>query len=232
MDRRGDFRRCYRLDPQDFLLTGAALADEAGDEEKRKAVEKVLGEPIFDDFSDNTLKIRRNLLVAAFLVVVYKLNGLSVGADASVAGVKIVGLTNQVVDQTMFWVVAYLVVHFGWNSITHFQQWRLRITGTRLVHQTGAKWASDKADHPDDPRQSTLYTWWLVQAKQLASNSQTPDAIMSSSRIPVSLERFDRWFKLFQSNQLARWLVIEWGLPLFLGAWACWLAWPFGRLLP
>lgn len=193
MDRRGDFRRCYRLDPQDFLLIGAAVADEAGDEEKRKAVEKVLGEPIFDDFSDNTLKIRRNLLV-----------------------------------------VAYLVVHFGWNSITHFQQWRLRVTGTRLAFKTGRSPGlyledDERGDYPDDPRQSTLYTWWLVQAKQLASNPETPDGVMSSERIHPSLDRFDRWFRLFQWNQVARWLVIEWGLPLALGVWAIWLAWPYGR---
>lgn len=54
-------------------------------EEAWKKTERVLGTPVFDEFPDNTLRIRRNLLIVAVLALAYKLNDLTVSADSTAA---------------------------------------------------------------------------------------------------------------------------------------------------
>ncbi|MBI5900215.1 MAG: hypothetical protein HZB40_13410 [Rhodocyclales bacterium] len=48
---------------------------------------------------------------------------------------------------------------------------------------------------------------------------------ISAARIPVSLQRFDGWFQLFLRSQNLRWLIIEFGAPILLGAYALVLLW-------
>ncbi len=43
---------------------------------------------------------------------------------------------------------------------------------------------------------------------------------IASQRIPVSLERFDQWFKLLLQSQNLRWLLIDFLLPVALGVTA------------
>ena len=146
------------------------MVDESKSEKRRGTeTEEILGKPVFDEFPENTLRIRRNLLLVGFLVLAYKLNELTVSSEISAVGLKFEGLTNYGVDLTMFCLVSYHLIHFFWNSLTHLQQWRLRVTGTVLAHQTGSMAASELKDYPDDPRQSTLYTWWSQQAQQFGN---------------------------------------------------------------
>jgi hypothetical protein len=49
--------------------------------DNRPEIEKVLGEPVFPDFSENVLRIRRNLLFVSFITLVYKWYDLSFRAD-------------------------------------------------------------------------------------------------------------------------------------------------------
>lgn len=253
------------------------MSDNEKDEDWKK-VERVLGEPVFDDFSENTLRIRRNLLIVSSLALAYKLNGLTVSPDSSLFGVKFEGLTNGVIDQTFFWLIMYHLVHFGWNSVVNAQSWRIRVTGTVLAHQTGSMYTSEHGDYPGDPRQSSLNKWWSNQARQIGnigndarelqekikvwelSLKQLPDSIakqniqtnvpqqlsdinnhasslaskvevvnktLSSTRIPVSLNRFEKWFSLFQWNQLIKWAFIEWIGPIVIGLWAVWMIYPY-----
>jgi len=252
------------------------------DTEGWQKVERILGEPVFEEFSDNTLKIRRNLMIIATLVLAYKLNSLTIDPESALFGVKFINVTNSVIDQTFFWLVTYHLIHFSWNCTTHIQAWRIRITGTRLAHTTGGGWATEEGDYPDNPRQSSLYCWWKQEARQighigkdaeeLRKKSDTwqeileslPDSIakqnivnnvlqtisgvqrsssnleskikqleetFSSNRIPVSLRRFDRWFLLFQWNQLAKWIAFEFGLPIVLGLWAAFETFPYHIVL-
>ncbi len=244
--------------------------------ENREDVEKILGEPIFDEFSENTLRIRRNLFFVSGVALFYKIGQLEI-SEGQLGFFTIKNLRPEFVDQALFWVVAYLLIHFIWNSWSHFQEFHLRLTATRVAPITGGMWTSDEADYPTDPKQSTLYNWWLSEAgrignigKEAASIIETvkgwdkriEDAIpsnqkinleniihgltemqskisdmtrkieqvektLSSERIPASLERFDKSFWQFQKNQLARWFLVEWLLPITLGVWAFSLTWPF-----
>jgi hypothetical protein len=43
---------------------------------------------------------------------------------------------------------------------------------------------------------------------------------VQSARIPVSLERFDRWFQRFSKSQIARIVLLDLAFPFIFGAFA------------
>ena len=236
-------------------------------EEERKAVKKAIGEPFMEDFSDNTLRIRRNLLAVTSVTLFYKLGGLSINNGSALFGIKLDGLTPEKVDWAFFLTLTYLFAHFFWNSLDHFKEWQLRLTGSKVAFITAAKWGGEHEDTPDKPRQSTLYTFLLGKRhvseelqKQIADierrmaawpgeegAGEAPsatnlkphvDSVMEVmkgvkqkltylDRIPVSLARFEKGFRSFRASQSARWLVLEWGMPLALGVWALFLTFPY-----
>ena len=56
-----------------------------------------------------------------------------------------------------------------------------------------------------------------VQLSQPATKVQDLQKVLVSERIPVSLKRFDEAFKFHSMNQNARWLVLEFGVPVVVG---------------
>jgi hypothetical protein len=136
------------------------------DQEK---VEKVLGEPFAMDFSDNVRKIRNNLIITSIIAIALLLGGIRIAPDSTFLGLKFTGLNNNLILQTLFYLNAYILIHFLWSSFDHFQEWWLRLTGTRVAHVTTARFAAEGADYPNDPRQSTLYNWWNDEARKISS---------------------------------------------------------------
>lgn len=237
-----------------------------------EAVEKALGEPASAEFTDNTWKIRTNLIVASVIGITVSWADLQIDSSSSVLGLKFAGLNDSVVRGALVWIVGYLLAHFLWSAFDSLLEWRLRVTGTRVAFVTTGRVASEHADYPGDPRKSTLYNWWKEEAEKIGSISQSIKSIeellkslekdlderyrnhdntnevinacashihttnsrvidlnrsvdelrrvLESQRIPVSLQRFDRWFQIFLRSQNLRWLVIEFGFPIMLGAMA------------
>lgn len=241
-------------------------------EDKIKAVEKVLGEPVFAEFTANTWKIRTNLIFISVVSLVIVFADLHLEPDSAVLGLKFRGLSDGVLIRVLFWAMIYLLAHFIWNATDSLLEWRLRITGTRVAFVTTGMWADEDGDYPNNPRCSTLYNWWLDHAKRngdlfsmlkktndqiavveallasmpagdqdtgartheaaraigavresLASLNRSMDqttAVEQSTRIPVSLKRFDRWFEIFLRSQNLRWLLIDFLAPVLLGGYA------------
>jgi hypothetical protein len=149
-------------------------------EERIRAVEKVLKEPIAAQFSDQAWKIRTNLIIASSIALVMGLAQLHITADSSFLGLKFSGLSDVVIRFTLAAVIVYLLFHFLWVGWDSFVEWRLRITGTRTLYQTGGVWGPDHADYPVDPRQSTLYNWWSMQQSQVAALVEIPGRISAT----------------------------------------------------
>jgi hypothetical protein len=231
-----------------------------------EAVEKALGEPVGLEFSEPATKVRRNLMAASLVAIILQYAGATIASDTTILGVHFLGLNDDVVKTGLALTVVYFTFHFLWYALESFMEWRLRITGTRVAFITGATWGNELKDNPDNPRQSTLYNWWLFQSKRVqdipaelkrveqlfvpaidhvrqhVDNPQPNNlanvmgqlsdalhqlhkievktekliAVMSSERIPGSLQRFDRWFGLFLRVGNLRWLLIEALLPLSL----------------
>ena len=142
-------------------------------EDSIEAVEKVLGKPVDGGFTDNALKVRRNLLAISFVSIFIVIAGIKLDPSSSVLGFKFIGITDSMVTRGLIIATSYLLVHFLWYSFENLLEWRLRVTGTRLAFVTGSRFGSGHADYPDDPRQSTLYSWWTNNANRIGS-LQTP----------------------------------------------------------
>lgn len=230
-------------------------------------VSKVLGEPVGFDISEIASKLRRNLLLVSIVVITLIVGEIKPGADFSVFGITLTGVTPFKLMIGLAVVLAYHFVHFSWYCYELYSEWSIRITGTRLSFVTGGKFASEGADYPDNPKQSTLYTWWLQEARSMSAYTQLLDQVesgvkrfdghiealqkadmtaagsisqsiqemktalahvrqgfsdsekvISDSRIPASLNRFDNRFRLLLRSQNLRVLIVEVGVPLTLSA--------------
>ena len=243
----------------------------------REEIAKVLGEPVGFDISETAAKLRRNLMLISILVMVLIVGEISAGNDFSIFGVKLVGVTPSKLMVGLSIVLAYTLLHFLWYCYEHYSEWSIRITGTKLAFVTGAKLGATGADYPDNPRQSTLYSWWLQESRsmkaydellsrvdesirrfeshterlqqidmtaagtvsqsiqgmkntleQVRSSLASTESTITNTRIPESLERFDKRFRLLLKSQNMRSAFVEIGVPvvLSLGASAC-LIWFF-----
>ncbi len=141
------------------------------EEDKKKriaAVQKVLGEPVFCEFDTKTQKIRTTLFLLSVITIAYVLGGLEVEKGSSFLGLKFAGLNDGLFRNLLLGAVAYLAMHFIWCAIDSLLEWRLRITGTKVAYVTTGTFASEHADYPNDPRQSTLYNWWKKKSQSVS----------------------------------------------------------------
>ncbi len=167
-------------------------------EEKIEAVKKALGEPLGLQASDDLLKTRRNLMVAGALSVFIWSAGLSLhtpsdGQSYTVFGIALKGLSHQDFMAALSLLLLYLIAHFVWGSVDLMAEFRLRVTGSRVAHVTAGKYSVEEKDHPDDPRQSTLYNWWIDQARSLENfPQQFRESQESLSRYLQSVEAISK----------------------------------------
>jgi hypothetical protein len=231
----------------------------------REEIAKVLGEPVGFDISETAAKLRRNLLLVSMLVMVLIVGQIEAGSNFSVFGVKLTGVTPFKLMVGLSIVLVYTFFHFVWCCYDIYSEWSIRVTGTKLSFVTGAKLGATGADYPDNPKQSTLYTWWMQEARSMTAYSDLLDrvnesihefsshvedlqkrdmtsagsvsqsiqrmnntleqvrhslasteSVITNTRIPESLARFDRRFSLLLKSQNMRAAIIEVGIPLFL----------------
>ena len=229
------------------------------------------------------MRTKRNLLIVSGVAIFAFLSKLQI-TSASFLGFKFSNPEVFWLDTAVLSVLGYLFVQFFWKGWDFLQLTRIRITGTRLSHQTAASFASKYGDYPSEPIQSSLYHWWASEAKQIGNLSEMAKTVhrladeleevarqpgniempninhvisksteitnaitsfeksldkareaIESARIPVSLERFNRWFFRFESSQICRLLILDVGFPFCFGLtaialWAYKLINPF--LLP
>ncbi len=140
------------------------------DEEKarnERSVETILGSPVFIGSDERTDKVRGHLIFAATISLFVTVADLHFGSDSSFLGLEITGLTDRVAYIALLFFVGYQLVHYVWCAWDTFLEWRLRITGKRTAFITTARFASEEGDYPSDPRQSTLYNWWIESANKI-----------------------------------------------------------------
>jgi len=137
-----------------------------------KDVEKSLGEPVAAEFSDYVRKLRGNLVFISFISISLIIGGMEIDPDSSILGLKFKGLDNSSFMLGLAILNAYMFLHFLWCSFDAFQEWGMRVTGTRLSFITTARLSSENGDYPSDPRQTSLYHWWKDQSNKIGSLSE------------------------------------------------------------
>lgn len=140
-------------------------------------VEKILGEPIFIEFSDYVRKIRTNLLIVSFITIFIIFYEVKISPDSTLLGLKFTEFKNEWIMHSFLALNSYLFLHFSVCSIDAFKEWMVRVTGTKVVHVTVGITSIYEGDYPSDPRQSTLYNWWKDEAKKIGNLKEKFESI-------------------------------------------------------
>ncbi|KJZ67247.1 hypothetical protein [Pseudomonas fluorescens] len=130
-------------------------------------VERVLGSPVGYDLSEPAAKTKRVVISLSIAMACLVLAKIEPGDQFSLAGITLKGITSYKLILGLLIALCWTYVHFGWYAVESFMEWRLRITGTKVAFVTTGMLASHNGDYPGDPKQSTLYNWWVGQARQM-----------------------------------------------------------------
>jgi hypothetical protein len=148
--------------------------------DNNNAVEKVLGEPVLADFPEYVRKIRNNLFIVSMISIFMVIGDVSISPKSTIFGLTFNNLRPEHITQGLLAITTYSFVHFLWCAIDSLQEWRLRITGTRVGFITAGIFADENGDYPRNPRQSTLYNWWLQKQKEMTS---LPELLRMTERL-------------------------------------------------
>lgn len=130
-------------------------------------VQAILGSPFVGDLPANALKVRRNLIATSLIAITLLFTGAKLDPHSAIFGIRFTDLNVEWIPSGLLILTVYFFIHYLWYAIEALAEWRLRLTGTKLVYQTAARVSSEEGDYPNDPRQSTLYSWWLKEATKV-----------------------------------------------------------------
>lgn len=129
-----------------------------------KRMEQTLGEPVLADYPEEFRRTKRNLLAVAVVVVFLTLSGSTV-ENIQTMGLKVHGLSESWMFAAVLSVLVYLFIQFIWQFSNYLMQSRIRLTGPVKKVLQAVYFGGDVSDSAVDPRQSTLYYWWLSELK-------------------------------------------------------------------
>ena len=80
----------------------------------------------FEEFNENTLRVRRNLLIFSVIALFYKLSGATLTGKSSFLGLEFEHTDPEMIDLFLFWIVGYHLIHFQWLELEHFAHYKIR----------------------------------------------------------------------------------------------------------
>ena len=199
---------------------------------KISKIEKVLKEPVFIQFTDETINIRRNLIITSFVTLIYKLSDLITTFTPLGITIDKNSSSSNDLDTIFCCIVVYHFIHFFWQSWDTLKESAIRATGTRLFHITTGEFADNRADYTNNPRQSSLLNWFLGLLNTLDYNikdikkinyekassaeislelqnvnnniSNLYKLLIEEKNIDIRLKRFEKYFTIFSLSQILR----------------------------
>ncbi len=148
-------------------------------EKELAAVAEVLGKPAGFDISDPAVKVRKSLMAASIALLCLVIAKIEPSDTFTIFGVAFKGVTADKIVVGAMIVLTYSLAHFLFYVVELLGEYRVRMTGARVVFQTGARAGSSHVDYPDDPKQSSLANWWKSYARRLHSVGELTDRISS-----------------------------------------------------
>lgn len=130
------------------------------------AVAEVLGKPVGFEISEPAARVRKTLLAVALALVCVVVAEIEPENTFTIFGVALKGVTPDKIVFGGVIVLTFTLIHFVVYITELVMEWRVRVTGTHTAFQPGQS-NNQEADYHVDPRQSTLYGWWLGRSKRL-----------------------------------------------------------------
>ena len=138
-------------------------------------LDKIFGAPVIFSYDEETLKTKKTLLIISIIGIVASFFGVSISTDSSLFGVKFYNLSQSLLVGAILVLNVFFWIKFIWMSFEYFLEWRLRVTGSgKSAVPKGGVLGSDLIDYATEPKQSTLYNWWLKHAKYFRESSSDP----------------------------------------------------------
>ncbi|QUJ68257.1 hypothetical protein KDD30_03710 [Photobacterium sp. GJ3] len=199
----------------------------------------------FIEFSDQTVKYRRNLLfISTILITLEWFPTAKIVPDKPFLGIPISGLELQDIAQVLCAVIAYQIIHFVWRVTDEWWSWRIQLAGTKEKDQNGKNDSShikvisqicqftyhpehssvesrinevlkNRLKYFDDEVQKLGLTDEVVQTYK----QQVEDVVLHSSGLAHEIERihrFEQSIRGFSIQQQLRFHLLEIGLPIAL----------------
>jgi hypothetical protein len=149
--------------------------------------------PIWEEFSENAHRIRRNLLISLGIAYFITFSGKSISGTVNVLGIEIGGITIRDVFLIFFLLITYHLLHFVLASKIYYQQWKVK----RPNNKTN--------------KNSTLYNEF---------SGYVSDDIELESNLRIICKRLASYEKSIWDTyrwQGFYWLLIELGIPILFG---------------
>ena len=80
----------------------------------------------FEEFNENTLRVRRNLLIFSVIALFYKLSGATLTGKSSFLGLEFEHTDPEMIDLFLFWIIFYHFIHFFWLAYENFHHYIIR----------------------------------------------------------------------------------------------------------
>lgn len=172
------------------------------DKDPIKLASRILTEPYPPELSASEERVRRNLLVGVTLSLIFTLADLHIADGSALFGIRFQSFPDLLVYKLLLAFTSYQLVHFVVVSNTAFRYWRVRVAGVKVIFQTHATVGGDEGrESIQDPRQSSLYTWWNEQARLIHNYKEAQKSIERA--IEINSEEFDRAMMLVETNKNA-----------------------------
>jgi hypothetical protein len=161
------------------------------DRSEVEAVEKILGKPIGFDISESAAKIKRNLMLVSFLVLVLAIGELET-SNVTVFGAKLGGVTPDKLMVGLSVILLYTFLHYLWYCFDLLGEWSVRVTGIRAINGSRGIFGGGRDDIAVDPEQTTLYSWWLYKSKEAESYGRFVEGVdLKLAELEIKLQEID-----------------------------------------
>ena len=151
------------------------------DSSKQKDSGKVVEYSTFENFDENTHRVRRNLLIFSVIALFYKLSGAKLNNESSFLGLQFKNVNPGWIDLFLLWIVIYHLIHFVWLAFEHYQHNIISLTrvGQKDVKGSLGFGGEGKISLKDDTW--NLYLWWkkIYPASEEDSNKMN---VLSNER--------------------------------------------------
>lgn len=79
----------------------------------------------FEEFNENTLRVRRNLLIFSVIALFYKLSGATLTGKSSFLGLEFEHTDPEMIDLFLLWIVGYHHINFSWLVFEHTEYYKI-----------------------------------------------------------------------------------------------------------
>jgi hypothetical protein len=131
----------------------------------------------FEEFNENTLRVRRNLLIFSVIALFYKLSGATLTDKSSFLGLEFEHTDPEMIDLFLLCIVGYHLVHFIWLAHEDFVYHDTRNLTIRHK-EFERKYLNDKIDPPtmigdENKKNGIIGIWWSLRTSIKKNIEQT-----------------------------------------------------------